>query len=103
MHFGVVPSHGIDHINGNRSDNRILNLRDVPQSLNLKNLRISEKNKSGHPGVYFSRRDNVWHAQIYERGKPIYLGHSKDFDAAVTLRKNAEADLGYHPNHGRPA
>lgn len=37
MHHGVWPTHGIDHINRIKTDNRICNLRDVPQAENLKN------------------------------------------------------------------
>lgn len=101
--YGSHPVHNIDHINGNRTDNRLCNLRDVPQALNLRNVRLSAKSKSGYPGVHFRQRDKIWVAQIYDGNGTIYLGSSKDFDEAVAMRKLAEGQLGYHPNHGRVA
>ena len=38
-HYGKWPEHVIDHINGNPSDNRIANLRDIPQAINMQNRR----------------------------------------------------------------
>src|SRR3990167_3120706 len=37
--YGFWPPADIDHINGNRSDNRIVNLRSVTRSQNLQNMR----------------------------------------------------------------
>jgi HNH endonuclease len=49
---GINPCNDIDHINGNRSDNRIINLRDVTRSVNKQNTRkCSSNNKSGFLGV----------------------------------------------------
>lgn len=39
LHFGAWPEHEIDHVNGQRDDNRIANLRDVPHALNQLNQR----------------------------------------------------------------
>ena len=73
--YGVWPSGDIDHINGNRSDNRIANLRDVSRQVNLQNQRSSHRNKStGIMGVYPDRRGNRFTATISVDNKTLYLG-----------------------------
>lgn len=62
IHYGEWPRL-IDHINGNRSDNRASNLRSVSRFENAQNLiRPKRTNTSGYLGV--SRRKNGWFAQI---------------------------------------
>ena len=57
MHYGDFPKHTIDHINGNRLDNRICNLRDIPQSANAKfaNKRKPPNKDTGIKGVYVDK------------------------------------------------
>lgn len=53
LHTGSWPAGDIDHINGNRADNRIANLRDVPRAENLQNQRRAHRDsRSGILGVY---------------------------------------------------
>lgn len=91
----------IDHINGNRSDNRIENLRAVPKSENAKNKRLSRRNVSGISGVRLFKPNGKWTAEIQANGKRHYLGYFPSFDDAVAARKRAEVLLGFHENHGR--
>jgi hypothetical protein len=60
---GRAPANEIDHINGNRADNRPANLRDVPKSVNLHNCHKKRKSKSGILGVN-SRANGKFQAQI---------------------------------------
>jgi len=91
----------IDHINGDRTDNRIENLRAVSPAENARNMRIRKDNKSGAHGVSWVGRYKRWVATINANGKHLYVGHFTDLDKAVSARKRAEAKFGYHENHGR--
>ena len=71
--YGEFPKKQIDHINGNRSDNRISNLRVVSQSGNSQNRRASQKNnQSGYFGVHACGKK--WRAQIRIDKKLTHLG-----------------------------
>jgi len=96
LHYGEWPKHEIDHINGNKRDNRIQNLRDVPHLLNQRNRGLRADNTSGADGVSWMKA-GFWRVTV--AGK--YLGIFKDFEAAVAARKSAEQAHGYHVNHGR--
>lgn len=98
---GEWPKLNIDHINGDKTDNRIENLRDVSTAENAKNTRRSSLNKSGVSGVSWYKASGMWRARIRDCGKEIHLGHFTDKESAVAARKKAEKDRGYHPNHGR--
>lgn len=70
------PTHNIDHINGIREDNRIENLRDVTQKVNMQNLQKAKRNsKSGLLGVDWMPKNKKWRAQIRIDGKKVYLGY----------------------------
>jgi HNH endonuclease len=99
---GVWPDH-VDHINGDRADNRIENLRSVTRTENNRNCRISKSNKSGFTGVFFASERMRWLAYIGVAGKRIDLGAFTTQSDAVAARKSAEQRFGYHPNHGRRA
>jgi len=74
------PTGDIDHINGNRSDNRLENLRDVSVPLNRQNLRGPYKNsKSELLGASWSKAMKRWTARIHYAGKHHFLGY---FDSA---------------------
>lgn len=101
MAFGVWPSDQIDHIDGNRGNNLLSNLRDVVSRENSKNQKLRKTNSSGVPGVSWNSRDHRWQAHISGNGKRIHLGYFTDLDSAVAARKAAELTHGYHQNHGR--
>jgi len=95
------PAGEIDHINGNRSDNRIENLRCVSFGENQRNRSIFKNNTSGLCGVHWDKSRNKWKAVIHIGGKPKNLGRFDLFDEAVLARKRAEQINHYHENHGR--
>jgi len=104
MHFGYWPDGGweIDHIDGNRTNNRLPNLRLVTRADNCRNRARGARNKSGHVGVAWSPRHNSWYAHIgIGNRKTKTLGYFKSIDDAVHARKAAEIQFGFHSNHGR--
>ena len=101
MSYGHYPKGDIDHINGIRNDNRLLNLRDVDRKNNCRNSAIHRNNISGISGVYWHVRDNRWVASINFEGVQKHLGYFPALIDAASARKSAEIEYGYHENHGR--
>lgn len=94
-HYGRLPDGDLDHINGDRCDNRIANLREVNRSQNLQNVGLSKKNSSGRRGV--SRyRGNKWQAYINAGGRRVPLGQYSSFEEAVAAREQGERDYFTH-------
>lgn len=90
----------VDHIDGDRSNNVIGNLREVDRRQNGKNRRLSEANTSGVTGVYPHRATGKWKATITVDYKTIYLGLFATKAKAIDARKQAERRYGFHENHG---
>lgn len=90
LFHGEWPSDQIDHINGDKTDNRIANLREATNSQNGKNLNLSSRNTSGVSGVHFDTWAGRWKAAIKVGGKNINLGRWRDKESAVAARKRAE-------------
>lgn len=102
IYYGRWPDGDIDHINGNRSDNRIANLREVSRADNAKNQRPRKNSKSGILGVCRHGKDR-WKAYIKVGDKPLHLGVFDSLDDAAEARARANLKYGYHPNHGKAA
>lgn len=102
---GEFPAGDVDHINGDRLDNRWENLRLVSRQDNLRNMGIRDSNQSGCTGVSFAKDRGKFHAYIgVGDGERLSLGHFKTLDEATAARKAAEVVFEYHPNHGtRPS
>lgn len=80
MYYGSVPTM-LDHINGDRADNRIENLRPCTQQENNYNTPGWSKKKTPK-GVTWAAKDNRWQAQISINGKNTYLGQFKTIEEA---------------------
>ncbi len=90
----------IDHINRDKFDNRIENLRITNTMLNSRNRKISAINKSGKMGVYERSDTGLFEVKIGNgNSKSIFLGRFKTYDEAVAARLGAEAVLKYDKNH----
>lgn len=103
LHTGSWPELHLDHINGDKQDNRIENLRQVTPAENARNQRLCSGNTSGHLGVDY-RKDcpnRPWCAKIKVDRKSIYLGSYATKEEAIAARKEAERKYGFHENHGR--
>ena len=100
MHYGFWPDGEIDHINHNKTDNRISNLRSVNTATNAMNKPKSKRNTSGVTGVFKHTQTGRWQAQIRSNRKSIHLGSFDVLEDAVLARKTAEENYGFHKNHG---
>jgi len=100
MH-GKWPENEVDHINHNRLDDRIDNLRCVTQKDNCRNMSKPINNSSGETGVHFRKDTRKWTAYIRSKGKREYLGCFVTFFAACYARHAANVRYGFHPNHGK--
>lgn len=98
LHHGAWPAGVIDHIDGNPCNNDIQNLRDVSQSVNRRNSRMTGQNTSGVMGVRRrDRKKNPYSAQIKVEGRAIALGVFPTFEEAVAARRAAEVKYGFTP------
>lgn len=87
---GVWPALGLDHINRERDDNRIANLREACQSLNSMNRTPQVRSASGVSGVIWRKDRRKWTAQIRIGYRTVHLGVFADKKDAVAARKTAE-------------
>ncbi len=101
LFYGEDPKLVIDHINGVKHDNRIVNLRDVSRATNGLCCVKSVSNKSGVTGIGWSKAAGKWLAQICFTGENHYLGIFSDLADAVAARKAAEQALGFSASHGQ--
>jgi len=99
--YGEWPNGQIDHINGDRLDNRIKNLRVVTQQQNAFNRVLYKNNSSGVKGVSWSIAQQAWHAQIRVTGKRIHLGFFKSKNDAANAYAAASAK--FHGEFGKIA
>ena len=88
MFHGYEPSE-IDHINRNRADNRIENLREVSRTQNNYNHPMRTDNTSGVRGVSWNKIKNKWRVYINVEKQRLELGHFKDFDLACLVAEEA--------------
>jgi hypothetical protein len=90
---GARPGWHIDHLNGDKLDNRRCNLRFVSPSTNQANRRsLNRNNTSGYRGVHAAPNGRGWIAQIMVQRRAIYLGTFKSRDAAIDRRQLAELE-----------
>jgi hypothetical protein len=85
--YGQMPKGVIDHINGDRSDNRICNLRDVTQDQNNKSARRKPNRETGEVGVYIDKTKGLlkkFAAKIDGKTKRFYNKH----EAACAVKKS---------------
>lgn len=100
MYHGKWPAMEIDHINGNRADNRITNLRDCERAENAKNM-SAWKGREGMVGVS-EMKSGKYRAYIRPSRKQIHLGVFETIPEARAAVAVAREKYGFHENHGKP-
>ena len=100
---GHMPSGEIDHINQDKLDNRISNLRDVTRVVNQRNGTWKSNNTSGVSGVCWHKQRNKWCAQAAGGGekKSRYIGLFDTIQEAEAAVNSFRLGNGYTNNHGR--
>jgi len=94
--YGVMPTMQIDHINGIRDDNSIVNLREVSFSENSQNQRISHKDSTfGMLGIDYNKSKKRFRARIQTNGRRITLGGFSTAEEAFNAYLDAKRK--YHP------
>jgi hypothetical protein len=97
--YGETPSKCIDHIDCNKTNNKINNLRLSTHSENQKNRPKQKNNTSGYKGVCFDKRFKRWCAGATLNYKKIYLGSystaEEAHEAYVNFAKNNHGDFVY--------
>jgi hypothetical protein len=90
MFHGFFPN-SVDHIDGNRSNNKIENLRQATQTQNNYNAFMRSDNTSGYKNVYWDKRSNKWLVTVKVEQKTKHIGYFKNINmannAAILARK----------------
>jgi hypothetical protein len=100
LHHGTWPT-AIDHVNGDRQDNRIENLRPCTLSQNMHNSKNKTTNKTGVKGVTWSTQKKRYRARIVVKRKEIFIGYFETIEEAKKTIEQAREK--YHKefaNHG---
>lgn len=85
-HHGYVPDL-LDHINRDKTDNRIENLRESSKIDNALNSKVYSSNSSGYVGVSYNKRAKKWVSYYYENKVRKHVGTFASAEEAYTARQ----------------
>jgi len=97
---GEIPKGEIDHINGDGTDNRWVNLRLVTNTENARNQKRHNTNTSGHTGVTWDAQASKWLAYFWDGRTSKKIAKFDSLEDAAKAASDKRALLGYHENHG---
>lgn len=100
MVHGDFGDNDIDHINGNRSDNRLENIRSVSRTVNLRNSANSRKGEIAVCGVSRHNATGKYRAYVGIDGKQVHLGFFDNVEDAIAVRAEANKTYGFTERHG---
>jgi hypothetical protein len=99
MLFGQIPDKFfLDHINGNKADNRLENLRLATNSQNQQNRPAPKNSSSGYRGVNWHKQADKWMARICHNNKRITIGFFDTAEQAYEAYKTEAKKLFSHAN-----
>jgi hypothetical protein len=90
---GSFPEIQIDHIDRDKTNNKLSNLREATISQNQWNRPMNRNNTSGYTGVYFNKQSGKWQAYIRVNNKQKHLGSFANPELAHEAQKRAKAEL----------
>lgn len=99
MMFNGFITDQIDHIDGNKQNNKIENLRLASNTQNQHNAKMRKDNNSGFKGVYWQKSTNKWAVSVSVNKKRLYFGCFKDIELAELVA--IEARDKYHGKFAR--
>lgn len=88
MFFGATDLE-IDHIDGDKYNNRIENLRAATRKQNSVNIRTPRRNTSGHKNVSLHAKSGKWQVRLIADGKPMFFGLFDDLELAALVASEA--------------
>jgi len=99
---GYWPPNQVDHIDHNRANNALSNLREVTIAENAQNRTARRNTTVREAGIWFCRRRDRYISEITMNGKKVFQRtyQAKDLDRAIRERKYKLIELGFHVNHG---
>jgi len=99
-HYGYIPK-VIDHIDRDKSNNKIENLREATKSLNEANTGPRPKNKSGYKGVCWHRAAKKWRVTLREKHYGLFEDLKEAVDEYNKLSKEVYGEFAYHQPYGK--
>ena len=89
----------VDHINNNKLDNNVRNLRYVTNQENQMNSKLRSNNSTNYKGVYYYKKSKKWEVKIGNNGKLLHLGYFDNIEDAINARvKKAKELFGEYMN-----
>lgn len=99
--MGYAMPEQVDHINGDRTDNRWVNLRPANALTNAKNARRRADSATALTGVTFSKQHGKWKVRINNDGVTEYLGLFENLLDAAAARLSKQNHYAYSVRHGK--
>lgn len=99
MHHGTWPT-ALDHINGDKQDNRIENLRPCTQTQNMQNCKNKKSSTTGVKGVTWNKEKSRYRARLTVKGKEKFVGYyltlSEAEEAIKVVREEHHKEFANH-------
>lgn len=105
--YGRWPTNDIDHVNGTKSDIRIINLREATRAQNVASKPVRRDSLTGRKGVTLDKRDGYYYPYVDFGGKRRSLGRFTNLDdahaARLTEEKKLYGEFSWDSNGDHPA